>query len=160
MSSPAIQVTNSASESFPRYGIQHYIQRRFSVFRVAGDAKGTDNGGDALVASMEGVYIALVSTAVVSGVLGFITPYAWVITATASAAIVVINTTDAWWNGITAGSDRTDGIVAGASQRYPNATFNYQAPDPVSHTAEIDSRRSANSIETMLNERLQVARTN
>lgn len=68
-----------------------------------------------------------------------------------------LDSTDRWWNRITArDNETTDGVVEGPSQVYPNAIFNVEALNPTSHTGEIDTYKSYVEIHRMLKERLGV----
>lgn len=65
--------------------------------------------------------------------------------------------TNLWWHRITVGDgDSSDALGTSPSQRYPNATFNYETPDDASHTAQTDSRKGAASFSRVLRERVGV----
>jgi hypothetical protein len=77
----------------------------------------------------------------------------WAVPYAAAAAFVAshMNSTDRWWTRITVGNDEGDGVVPYRSQVYPGQqVVNYRAVDPVSHTAEADTRLSARSIRRVL----------
>ena len=63
---------------------------------------------------------------------------------------------DRWYNRLTAGDDRSDGVVQGASQVYPNAIRNFDAQDATSHTGETSTQRSYNEVQRVLTEALGV----
>ena len=146
----------SVTESFPRYGIQHAIPKRWAIAQVGGDLT-YSNDGVRTREIVRNVFHIAVAAAVVSGIVSFFAPWAAPYAAAAAFVASTLNSTDRWWTRITVGNDQGDGVVPYASQVYPRATFNYRAPNPVSHTAEVDTRRSALSVRDVLRDRVGVS---
>ena len=63
---------------------------------------------------------------------------------------ISLDRTDLLWNRLTVGSQQGDGVVPLASQRYPSGALEHVAADPVSHTGQIDTDRSAAAIKRVL----------
>ena len=89
------------------------------------------------------------------GVLSILTGQ-WGLAAFLLKVTLELEQTDRWWKRITSGNDRTDGVVEGVSQVYPNAIRNVTARDPASHAGEIDTQRSYNEIHAVLRDDLEV----
>ena len=149
--SDAINAVNGAHETFPRYGIQHYIPKRWSFARVAGDFASVD-GGPGAVRAVNVIYGA----AIVGTALGFFPWTSWLL-APSFTILWTLEAADQWYNKITAGDDdRTDGIVQGASQVYPRATRNFTAVDPTSHPGEVNTEKSYDEVYRVLHDELGV----
>ena len=157
--SSAINAVKNGKESFPRYGIQQVIDTRWAIAEVAGDM-GMSNNGRATRALMRDMFRVGVATSVIGGLASFI-PGAAAIAGPIGAAGAFIahalDTTDRWWTRITVGSQSGDGVVPYNSQVYTGAIRNYRSTEPVSHTAEVDSKKSANAIGVILRDNVGVA---
>ena len=160
--SSAINFVKNGQESFPRYGIQQVIDTRWALGEVAGDV-GMSNNGRSTRALMRDMYRVGVAASVIGGLASFIPGAAAIagpIGATGRFIAHALDTTDKWWTRITVGNATGDGVVAYASQVYPGlaTSQNYRSPEPVSHTAEIDSKKSANAVGWVLENRVNVLR--
>ena len=128
---------NGSMEPFPRVGIQHFAKKLSVEWRLYGDYWDNPegpNGGRSRVRRAEG---ALYTNAA-CGVVGFL------IGATSTAGkcttrVAGMLATTGLWNIMTARLGKTDGIVPGSSQIYPNALQNYQIPQGDSHVGETKS---------------------
>lgn len=138
-------------EASPRFGTQHEVPRRWASFRVVGDT-GDRNWGGELATVAEVMFFGSVS----GGIIGLFNPLSWGRSAALFGLALELDRTDRWWTRITVGdAETTDGVVPGPSQVYPNAQFNYATPTAASHTAQTDSRKSAESIEFVLRQYVQ-----
>lgn len=155
--SDAVQEVNGVDEGplFPRYGIQHYVRKRWSFFRVAGDlSRARDGGGPAVATTAEVLFYVSVTGSIASFFTG-----GWGAAAVLAWVAYELDSTDRWWNRITARDDETtDGVVQGPSQVYPNAILNraLEDSDATSHTGEADTYRSYVQIRRMLVDELLV----
>ena len=128
---------NGSMEPFPRVGIQHFAKKLFVEWRLYGDYWDNPegpNGGRSRARRAEGAFY----TNTACGVLG------WLINATAIAGKCATRATGmlattGLWNVMTARLGKTDGIVPGSSQIYPNATKNFEIPKGDSHVGETKS---------------------
>ena len=146
-----IQAVNRTPESFRRFGIQHYIQKRWAFARVAGD--GTSFGGRRAVAAVD----LIVGASTVGAIFSFFTGHFGAAAALASAVAQIIRA-DAYYHRITAGGDRTDGVVEGLSQEYPRAERNIVAATATSHPGETKREVSAIEIRDVMLIDLQLPR--
>lgn len=155
--SPAMTLTNGVPETFPRFGIQNYIPARWAFARVAGDILKTD-GGPAFVTAMNVVFWAAVGGGVISSVASILTPWSWGVAVRLFRAAYEMDRTDRWYNRVTAGSNTTDGIVEGSSQKYPGIAEldNFRAVDPTSHLGETNTQKSYVELQRVLVSRLAV----
>jgi pimeloyl-ACP methyl ester carboxylesterase len=128
---------NGSPEPFRNVGIQHFAKKLFVEWRLIGDYIDNPegpNGGRHWAKQAEGAFM----TNTICGVFG------WLINATswaskcATRATGMLATT-ALWNVMTARLGKTDGIVPGSSQIYPNALQNYDIPKGDSHVGETKS---------------------
>lgn len=156
--SSALQEVNSETENFPRYGIQHYIDKRWAFMRLAGDAR-SEGGGVAFVTYTNLAYFGAAGGSVLTFFLGW-----WGASAFLARFVYQMDRTDHWWNAITAGDGESDGIVEGYSQVYPNSgsgtstaeLLNFEAATATSHTGETNNMRSYVEIEAVLRTRFGV----
>ena len=152
--SPAMVAVNQGSpETFPRYGITNSIPRRWAIARVGGDLL-SDNSGEQKAQLVKTVFRIAVAGSIIGSFIPFFHPAAAALAFVAAA----LDQTDRWWTRITVGADQGDGVVPYLSQQYPGATLNYPAPasSVTSHTGEIDSGRSAISIDYVLRSFVQI----
>lgn len=153
--SSAIQYVNTQSESFRRFGIQNALtSHSFLFYQIAGDIV-PGNRGRAAREAVTAISIIALSTAVISGIVSIFAPWAAFAAAAAATVFAAIIGTDLAWSRLTFGSQQSDGVVELPSQFYPNspgatAPVNRRSLDPSSHTAQIDSERSAQDIQTTL----------
>lgn len=156
-SSAIAEVNNGEEGNLPRFGIQHTIRTRWAVAQVAGDFLAS-NSGERARAVVRDVHAIAVATAFIGGVASIFVPWVAPIAAAAAYVAVTLNVADLLWTRITVGNDQGDGVVQYQSQLYPDATFNYRALNPVSHTGEIDTKTSSLSISRVLEQNAGVAR--
>lgn len=150
------QQLNAAYEPFPRAGIQSHASRIFVEWRIGFDAMasaGPDHG-------RKGVKVAYATTAAttVCAVVGWFVGRGdkAVICAGATAGMISF---DLLWNGLVSGFGKSDGIVPGSSQVYPNALRNYPMKDGApSHTGETRSRETQRALQVILPEVMGVER--
>lgn len=118
-------------------------------------AIGMTNSGASARAYVQTAYrVATVATAA-GGILSLVPGVSAIFGSVAVVAAKIayhFHATDRWWTRITVGREAGNGFIPYPSQLYPNAIRNLRAPEPVSHSAEIDSRTSAQSIELLLAE--------
>ncbi|MEM6285988.1 MAG: hypothetical protein AAF845_02400 [Bacteroidota bacterium] len=148
--SNAIRAVNGVTETFPRYGIQHYVDKRWSFARVGADAL-IVNGGPYAVAVLDVTYWGAIGVTVGSVFFGN-----WGLAIRAGRFAYQLKSTDRWYNRITSYGDQSDGVVQGQSQVYPRAIRNFQAVNPTSHTGETRTERSYVEVERVLTDELGV----
>lgn len=85
-------------------------------------------------------------------------PYTLISFLELSALARTMDSMDHVYNRITAGNDKTDGIVQGASQIYPNAIRNVSAANPASHAGETKTEGSATEVREIMAGDLGVVR--
>lgn len=163
-SSAAIQQVNTPPESYRRFGIQNALpQPGFLLYQVAGDAM-EGNRGREIYGKAKAAAVVAFSVAVIGGVVSIFAPWAAIVASVASVVFAAIVGADLAWSRLTFGSQQSDGVVELSSQYYPNspgtnAPVNRRSLDPSSHTAQIDSERSAEDIQrTLAGNELRVAR--
>jgi pimeloyl-ACP methyl ester carboxylesterase len=155
--SPFLNALNRTTESFPHVGISGHADKRWVLFRLAGDfACYPDDdtcGGRAVADYAEIAYDGL------WGLWGYYTficdPTQYDCADAAAQVMAVINDfddLDNFWNDLTAGSDSSDGIVQGASQTYPNATQNYVISGADSHVGVTRSPLDRAYLDTALSQ--------
>lgn len=149
-----LQALNTPVESFPRVGIQHFPKRLWVEWRLWGDRNDYPDrpyGGRSEAKRAEGVFL----TNTACGVLGVL------IGAGGTAGRCITRAggmlaTSALWNMMTADLGRTDGIVPGRSQIYPNALRNYDIPKGDSHVGETTSDKTRDKLRLALDEVMRV----
>lgn len=149
---------NGAQEPFPRVGIQSYSKRLFVEWRVYGDMKdGPDGpaGGRYQVRKAK----AALATDVGCGVVGVLIGAGPAAANCAKRAAYRLAVTG-FWNVAVSGFDKSDGIVPGKSQMYPNAFRNYGIPDGDSHVGETKSDRVRKELRKALFDDMKVTKTN
>lgn len=132
--SPYTVQLNSTYEPFTRVGIQSYADKRFVLMRVMGDFSSNPEdgfGGRNLVRYTKWAYNGFWACGVVSI---FVVRPGWAAWCIARARNM--DDLDRFYDRLTAPGDRTDGIVQGSSQVYPNATRQYPIPFGDSHVGE------------------------
>lgn len=162
-SSSAITAVNAPPERFRRFAIQNALTAHgFLFFQVAGDVV-PGNRGRAVREVATAVAVVALATAVVAGIVSIFAPWAAVTAARAATVFAAIVGTNLMWASLTYGNNRSsDGVVENPSQAYPPYSLGTFAPvsrqslDPSSHTAQIDSRRSAEDIQRTLTQELNV----
>lgn len=145
---------NGSMEPFPRVGIQHFAKKLFVEYRLYGDY--WDNpegpgGGRTWAKKAEGAFY----TNTACGVVGFLIGATGMAGKCATRATGMLGTTGLW-NIMTARLGKTDGIVPGSSQIYPNATQNYQIPKGDSHVGETKSDLTRRELRKALREYMDV----
>ena len=141
------QQLNQANEQFPRAGIQSYPSRIFLEWRLGFDLSGPDNGRKG-VATAYFTTGALTAGAVVGWFVGRSDK-----AATYAAAAASVVAFDLLFNGMVAGFGKSDGIVPGSSQQYPNAMRNFPMRDGApSHAGETQSRETRKALRVILPE--------
>lgn len=160
--SSAIQQVNTRSESFRRFGIQNALtSHSFLFYQIAGDIA-PGNKGRAVREVATAVSIIALSTAIISGIVSIFAPWAAISAAIAATVFAAIIGADLAWSRLTFGSQQSDGVVELPSQSYPTSSPGVHTPvnrrslDPSSHTAQIDSERSAQDIQITLTRGLNV----
>lgn len=147
---------NAQPEAFRRVGIQHFPKKLFVEWRLYGDyfdAPDGFKGGRRQVKRAETTFV--VNTA--CGVAG------WLLGYTAGAQRCVTRAggmlaTTLLWNFMTARLGKTDGIVPGSSQIYPNAEENYNIPKGDSHVGEAKSEHTRARLRSALSTYMAVER--
>jgi pimeloyl-ACP methyl ester carboxylesterase len=141
------QQLNAVYEPFPNAGIQSYPSRVFIEWRLGFDLKGPDEGRKGVKAA----YWTTGSTtacAVVSWFIGRSDKAAQC--AIATAGLVGF---DLMYNGLVSGFGKSDGVVPGSSQVYPNARRNYPMRDGApSHTGETQSYETQKALRAVLSD--------
>jgi pimeloyl-ACP methyl ester carboxylesterase len=131
---------NGSTEPFPRVGIQHFAKKLFVEYRLYGDywdnPEGPD-GGRTWAKKAEGAFY----TNTACGIVGFLIGATGMAGKCATRAAGMLATTGLW-NVMTARLGKTDGIVPGSSQIYPNAMRNFEIPKGDSHVGETKSART------------------
>jgi pimeloyl-ACP methyl ester carboxylesterase len=148
---------NSTTEKFPRVGISGDSDKRWVLFRLAGDSvcyPDDDTCGGRVVADYaEYAYDTLWA---LWAYYTFVCDPNYYDCADAAAEVMfVINDMDDldnFWNDLTAGSDASDGIVQGASQTYPNATQNYVISGADTHVGATRSPLDRAMLDTALSQ--------
>lgn len=143
------QQLNNTYEPFPRAGIQSHASRIFVEWRIGFDASSSspDNGRKGVKAA----YVTVGATTACAVVGWFIGRGGTA--ARCAAATAGIVAFDLIWNGMVSGFGKTDGIVPGSSQVYPNALRNLPMRDGApSHTGETKSRETRQALRVILPE--------
>ena len=144
-------------ESFPTYTIQHDVSKRWIIFRLAGDLR---SGSGPTYVGVADVAVGLaVGGAVVAAFF-----QQWGIVARLARFVYEMVMTDRWWNRISAGGERSDGIVQLPSQDYPGSRRSFSARSVrgstgvTSHTGQTHTERSYSTLERVLADELGVDR--
>ncbi|HEU0013598.1 MAG TPA: hypothetical protein VFQ45_07925 [Longimicrobium sp.] len=148
------QELNSQPEGFLRVGIQHFPKKLWVEWRLLGDnLYGPDPqyGGPKWVKGANAAFLTNTACGVVGWLIGFTGTAARC--ATRAAGMLA---TDLLWNFMTARWGKTDGIVPGSSQIYPNATENLSIPNGDSHVGETRSTHTRTRLRTALDEYMEV----
>lgn len=141
------QQLNAAYEPFPNAGIQSYPSRIFIEWRLGFDLKGPDQGRKGVKAAYWTTG-ATTACAVVSWFVGRGDKAAHC--ATATAAFIGF---DLLYNGLVSGFGKSDGVVPGSSQVYPNARRNYPMRSGApSHTGETQSYETQKALNAVLSD--------
>lgn len=147
--SPFLRNLNSTPEAFTRVGIQSFPARRWSIVRLGGDFRCDPEsrcGGRAFVKYIKYSYRGFQACVVIASIYGY-----YDIAGTCYHIASSMNNLDATWNSLTAPyGDRTDGIVQGSSQYYPNAVKQYPISGGDSHVGETKSDRTRPRLEEAL----------
>jgi pimeloyl-ACP methyl ester carboxylesterase len=141
------QQLNAVYEPFPNAGIQSYPTRIFIEWRLGFDMKGPDKGRNGVKAAYwtTGVTTAC---AIVSWYIGRGDKAA--LCATTTAALIAF---DLLYNGLVSGFGKSDGVVPGSSQVYPNARRNYPMRSGApSHTGETQSYETQKALHAVLSD--------
>jgi pimeloyl-ACP methyl ester carboxylesterase len=141
------QRLNSTNESFSRAGIQSYPSRIFVEWRLGFDPTGPDNG-------RKGVKVAYVTTGATTAcaVVGWFIGRGDKATQCAVTTAAIIGF-DLLWNALVSGFGKSDGIVPGSSQVYPNALRNIAMRNGApSHTGETQSQETRETLRVTLHE--------
>ena len=147
--SPAIQELNAPEEDFETYGIQHYVSKRWAFARVSGDAADDIINGRIAVTILD---VATAGAAIGSIINFWIGSKTWGVRLAKIVHDLIL--ADARYHRLTAGPDRTDGVVEGRSQVYPRALDNVQARNPTSHPGETRFESSAVEIRDVMLDRM------
>ncbi len=138
---------NGTSESFAHAGIQSYPSRFLVEWRLGGDALlgGSDSGRKAVTTGYFSLGFATACSAV-----------GWIIGAHSKATKCAITAGamigwDLVWNAMVADFGKSDGIVPGSSQVYPNTPRNAAMRDsPPSHMGETRSGETRKTLRVIL----------
>jgi hypothetical protein len=141
--SPEVVGLNAVAESFPRIGIRHEIDKRWSLVRLIGDASG--GRGPQMVGWMD-----VAVGAAVGGAIGAAIFQQWGLVQALVRFVYYAVMTDRWWNRVTSGGGRSDGFIQASSQWYPGAIENFVAEDATSHTGQTKTQRSYVEVERVL----------
>ncbi|HYW09268.1 MAG TPA: alpha/beta hydrolase [Longimicrobium sp.] len=142
---------NSTAEAFPRVGIQSYSKKLWVEWRLAGDGDGGPAKGREMYRKANGLFISNTACATVG----------WLIGAGSTASKCAIRAggmlaVTGLWNYTTARLGKTDGIVPGHSQVYPNAMQNYDIPNGDSHVGETKSEKTRRELRFALRDFMSV----
>lgn len=161
-SSNAITAVNAPVESFPRFGIQNALTSHgFLFYQVAGDAA-SGNRGRTVREIATAVAAVAFGASVVATIVSIFVPWAAIAAAAAAVVFSAIVGADLAWSTLTYGNQPSDGVVERPSQVYPGTgtpqfpLVNRLSDNPSSHTAQIDSERSAEDLQVTLREGLGV----
>lgn len=147
--------TNSHPEYFNRYGIVGLAQRRWTLFRLAGDWKCQPDawcGGRAMAGYAKNTYRGFLGCSVV----GMFTLRWHRAGACAVSAAGMLGFDYLWQRFYSPGDGTGDGIVPGRSQPYPNALEQFEVRDADSHVGATSSSYSMRRVQTILSDRLGV----
>lgn len=145
---------NGYPETFPRVGIQHFPKKLWVEWRLYGDNNDVPdgvNGGRREAKRANAVFLTNTACGVVGWLIGFAAPAGRC--ATRAGGMLA---TTAFWNVLTARLGKTDGIVPGQSQIYPNALRNITIPNGDSHVGETRSEKTRDALRTSLSINMQV----
>lgn len=142
---------NSTYEAFPRVGIQSYSKKLWVEWRLAGDGSGGPAKGREMYRKANGLFISNTACATVG----------WLIGAGSTATKCAIRAggmlaVTGLWNYTTARLGKTDGIVPGNSQVYPNALQNYDIRNGDSHVGETKSDKTRRELRFALRDFMSV----
>jgi hypothetical protein len=147
---------NGSPEPFRSVGIQHYAKKLFVEWRLVGDYVDNPegpNGGRYWARQAEGAFL----TNTACGVVGWLIGAGGTAARCATRATGMLATTGLW-NIMTARLGKTDGIVPGSSQIYPNAMQNYNIPKGDSHVGETKSNKTRDMLRLGLRDNLGVVK--
>jgi pimeloyl-ACP methyl ester carboxylesterase len=150
--SPSVSHLNSQPEGFARYGIQHYPTKRWMPMRLMEDM-GDNVNGPAWVRYTEWAYQGLRVCNYASIFFGQF----W-LTSACGTAHRTMDSTDRWWDRMTAPGMKSDGIVHGPSQVYPGALEQLPIDRGESHVGETKSTKTRDRLDYLLPNRFNVAR--
>ncbi|MEW5927596.1 MAG: alpha/beta fold hydrolase [Gemmatimonadota bacterium] len=150
--SPSVSHLNSQPEGFARYGIQHYPTKRWMPMRLMGDMGDQVKGPD-WVRYTEWAYQGLRVCNYASIFFGQF----W-LTQACGSAHRTMDSTDRWWDRMTAPGMKSDGIVHGPSQVYPGALEQLPIDRGESHVGETKSTKTRDRLDYLLPNRFNVAR--
>lgn len=149
--SPYTTQLNSTYEPFTRVGIQSYADKRFVIMRLVGDYFNNPEdafGGRKAVFYTKWGYNGLWACGVVSV---FVARPGWAAWCISKAR--AMDDIDRFYDRLTAPGERSDGIVHGSSQVYPNATRQYPIRVGDSHVGENKSNLTRDQLRnTFVNE--------
>jgi hypothetical protein len=137
---------NGTYEPFSKAGIQSYPSRFLVEWRLLGDQF---FGRDAGRTSVKVGQFTLGVTTVCSAVGWMIGKHDTATKCALTAGGMLVF--DGLWNGMVANLGKSDGIVPGSSQVYPNTPRNYAMRDGApSHTGETDSEETRKTLRPVL----------
>jgi pimeloyl-ACP methyl ester carboxylesterase len=147
---------NGSAEPFRSVGIQHFAKKLFVEWRLVGDyvdIPDGPNGGRYWARQANGAFMTNTACAVLG----------WLMNAGATAGRCATRATGmlattGLWNIMTARLGKTDGIVPGSSQIYPNAMQNYDIPKGDSHVGETKSNLTRRELRKALLHNLGVSK--
>jgi pimeloyl-ACP methyl ester carboxylesterase len=145
---------NGTAEQFPRVGIQHFAKKLWVERRLYGDfidVPEGPNGGRAQARRANGAFLTNTACGVVGALIGAASTATKC--ATRAAGMLAIT---GLWNVMTARLGKTDGIVPGSSQIYPNALQNYDVPKGDSHVGETKSDKTRDMLRLALRDQIRI----
>ena len=145
---------NSTPEAFTRVGIENHAKKRFVFMRMIGDSFNNPedwNGGRNIAKYTQWAYTGFQACRVVGTLTGNFSA------AGACAQIARrLDDVDRGYDRLTAPGEKTDGLVQGSSQAYPNATRRYAINNSDSHVGEVKSDLVRNRLTETLQAQFQV----
>ncbi|HYK10707.1 MAG TPA: alpha/beta fold hydrolase [Gemmatimonadales bacterium] len=150
---------NTATETFPRVGIESYSPKRWVLARLGGDSQcfpeNPTCGGRAWAKYANDAYWGARLLQILGAMVGNETIYD-----VGTRIVDVMDYIDYQWDWWTAPGDQTDGVVQGRSQVYPRATANLSIPGGDSHDGEPNSDKTRTKIEQAFDQVFLVPRLN
>lgn len=143
-----VNALNQTPEAFTRVGIENYADKRWVLSRLAGDYfcnPDASCGGRRAVAYTRWAYSGFNTCWIVASLLGYYQQAYWCAYIAGS-----MNSVDQGWDRLTAPGQRSDGIVNGNSQIYPNAMRRLSVFDADSHVGETKSDKVRSQLRTTL----------
>ena len=153
---PYLQNLNAVSENFTRVGVEGHSDKRFVLERLGGDfiAFPDDTlGGRNIVRFTKVAYAGFRICEIIALIFGDCD-----VAEFCGGIADAMDDIDVFWDLVTAPGDSSDGIVQGASQRYPSATASYPISGADSHIGATKSDLVRDAISQTLDRQFFVPR--